>query len=208
MPSETRTNWETLTTSWDTSPGLSLTAAIKAAAVDEESSRIQKAMEREHARLVRAYAELLQEIRVAQTGVQVLLAFLLTLAFTPRFTSITPLQRELYVIDLLLTAVAASLLIAPAPFHRLVHGRKLRQQLVDTAGRLALWGLITLMLAIVCSMLLILDVVVGLHLATLLAAVVLTWFVAFWCVLPCWSRRRATARRAREAAAAEAPEAI
>ncbi|MEU9336071.1 DUF6328 family protein [Streptomyces sp. NPDC048290] len=155
----------------------------------------RKAQERERARLTAAYAELLQEIRVAQTGVQVLLAFLLTLAFTPRFGTITPLQRGLYVADLLLTSVAASLLIAPAPFHRLVHGRELRRQLLDTSARLAFWGLIALMLAMVSSLLLILDVVLGLHLATCLAGLTLTWFAAFWCGLPYWSRRRARLRR-------------
>ncbi|MEV7289084.1 DUF6328 family protein [Streptomyces sp. NPDC093252] len=156
----------------------------------------RKAKERERARLTAAYAELLQEIRVAQTGVQVLLAFLLTLAFTPRFAIITPMQRYLYVADLLLTSVAASLLIAPAPFHRLVHGRELRKQLLDTSAKLAFWGLIALMLAMVTSLLLILDVVLGLHLATCLAGITLTWFAVFWCGLPYWSRRRARPRAA------------
>ena len=62
----------------------------------------------------RAYGEILQEVRVAQTGVQILFAFLLTLAFTSRFATITAFQKHIYVLTLMLTAGATALLIAPA----------------------------------------------------------------------------------------------
>src|SRR5215469_12987947 len=77
----------------------------------------------------RAYGEILQEIRVAQTGVQILFAFLLTLAFQARFASITQSQRDMYAVTLLLSAAAAALLIAPAAFHRVVYRRRLKLHL-------------------------------------------------------------------------------
>jgi amino acid transporter len=138
----------------------------------------------------RAYGEILQEIRVAQTGVQILFAFLLTLAFTNRFESVTQFQRVVYVITLLLCAAATALLIAPAAFHRVVYRRRLKQHLVRVANRLALAGLGFLVLAMVSAMLLILDVVTGPGWAFSLVAVVLIWFMTWWFIVPYRSRLR------------------
>jgi Family of unknown function (DUF6328) len=141
-------------------------------------------------RVDRAYGEILQEVRVAQTGVQILFAFLLTLAFTPRFRSITPFQQDIYVLTLMLSAAATALLIAPAAFHRVVYRRRLKQHLVRVANRLALSGLVVLLLAMVSALLLILDVVTGPGPAAGLAAGALGWFVTWWFILPAWSRVR------------------
>jgi Family of unknown function (DUF6328) len=138
----------------------------------------------------RAYGEILQEVRVAQTGVQILFAFLLTLAFTNRFRSVTPFQRDVYVVSLMLSAAATALLIAPAAFHRVVYRRKLKQHLVQSANRLALAGLGLLVLAMTSAVLLILDVVLGFGPALFLAAGALAWFLTWWFVLPVWSRLR------------------
>src|SRR3954467_4360202 len=78
----------------------------------------------------RRYDELLQELRVAQTGVQFLFAFLLGLAFTQRFGQITDFQKWLYVATLLATAAASALLIGPVPFHRILFRRGLKPRLV------------------------------------------------------------------------------
>jgi hypothetical protein len=141
-------------------------------------------------RVDRAYGEILQEVRVAQTGVQILFAFLLTLAFTARFASITPFQRNIYVLTLMLCAGATALLIAPAAFHRVVYRRRLKQRLVHVANQLALAGLVLLLLAMVSALLLILDVAIGLGPALLLAVAALTWFVTWWFVVPVWNRLR------------------
>jgi hypothetical protein len=138
----------------------------------------------------RAYGEILQEVRVAQTGVQILFAFLLTLAFTSRFASVTQFQRGVYVLTLMLCAAAAALLIAPAAFHRVVYRRRLKHHLVRIASRLALFGLVLLLLALISALLLILDVVIGLGPALVLAVGALGWFVTWWFVLPVWSRIR------------------
>jgi Family of unknown function (DUF6328) len=113
-------------------------------------------------RVDRAYGEILQEVRVAQRGVQVLFAFLLTLAFTSRFASVTQFQRDTYVLTLMLCAAAAELLIAPASFHRVVYRSRLKHHLDRIASRLALSGLVLLLLALISALLLILDVVIGL----------------------------------------------
>jgi hypothetical protein len=138
----------------------------------------------------RAYGEILQEVRVAQTGVQILFAFLLTLAFTSRFATITVLQKHLYVVTLMLSAAATALLIAPAAFHRMIYRRRLKQHLVQAASRLALSGLVLLMLAIVSALLLILDVVIGPGPALALAAGALSWLITWWFIFPTWKRLR------------------
>ncbi|HKR69455.1 MAG TPA: DUF6328 family protein [Streptosporangiaceae bacterium] len=139
-------------------------------------------------RVDRAYAEILQEVRVAQTGVQILFAFLLALAFTTRFATVTSFQRDLYVLTLMLCVGSAALLIAPAAYHRVVYRRRLKQHLVRVANRLALSGLMMLLLSITSALLLILDVVLGRGAALYLGTGALAWFVAWWFVLPVWSR--------------------
>jgi hypothetical protein len=136
----------------------------------------------------RAYGEILQEIRVAQTGVQILFAFLLALAFTSRFGSVTVFQRDTYVVTLLMCAAATALLIAPAAFHRVVYRRRLKQHLVHFANRLALSGLVLLMLSLASAVLLILDVVLGRWPAVVMASGTFAWFLAWWFMLPMRSR--------------------
>jgi hypothetical protein len=138
----------------------------------------------------RAYGEILQEVRVAQTGVQILFAFLLALAFQARFADITSFQRGTYVVTLMLCAAATALLIAPAAFHRVIYRRRLKQHLAKVANRLALLGLVLLLLSLVSAVLLIMDVVLGLVPAILLAAGLFAWFAAWWFVLPLRSRAR------------------
>ncbi len=121
------------------------------------------------------YGEILQEVRVAQTGVQILFAFLLTLAFQARFGSITGFQRHLYVVTMMLCATATALLIAPSAFHRVVYRRRLKQHLVQAANRLALAGMV-LLLSLASAVLLVMDVVLGLVPAIVLAAALLVWF--------------------------------
>jgi hypothetical protein len=132
--------------------------------------------------LDRNLAELLQELRVAITGVQVLFAFLLGLAFTQRFADLDGFQVAVYTLTLMSTALATVLLIAPVSFHRLVFRRRQKAVLVAVADRLLLLGLALLVLAISSGVLLVLDVVLGrwagLAGGGLTAAVgVLTWYV-------------------------------
>jgi hypothetical protein len=138
----------------------------------------------------RNFTELLQELRVAQTGVQILFAFLLTLPFSARFGHVTGLDKTVYVITLMATAVAAALLIAPVSYHRRVFRQGRKAQLVRIASLLAQAGLLALLIAIVGAVFLVLDVVAGLAWAAALAAGSAGLYVALWYLLPTVARSR------------------
>lgn len=177
--------------------GLPMTSVIPGVGDDEPdfdpqpvSPHARARNETEEQRLDRNYVELLQELRVAQTGTQILFAFLLTMAFTPRFLDITQFQRVLYVITLVTAALATVLIIGPVSFHRIVFRRRQKRALVEVANRLAIGGLVLLAVAMTCSVLLVLDVVVGGALAQWLTALVGAWFLIFWYVVPFVHRRK------------------
>jgi hypothetical protein len=109
----------------------------------------------------RNFAELLQELRITQTGVQILFAFLLTLAFTPTFPSLDSFQRGTYVAALLLAVLAAALLTAPAALHRILFGQGAKQEIVRVSSHLIRVGMAVLALALTGSALLVVDVVLG-----------------------------------------------
>jgi hypothetical protein len=138
----------------------------------------------------RRYDELLQELRVAQTGVQFLFAFLLTLAFTQRFAQITDFQHRLYVVTLMATTVASALLIGPVPMHRILFRRGLKPRLVRGADLMARGGLAMLLLAINGAVLLILDVVLTGPLPFVLSGLATAWFLLIWYVVPLTARER------------------
>jgi hypothetical protein len=117
--------------------------------------------ETEAARLDRNYAEMLQELRVAETGVQILFAFLLTIAFQQRFSSVSTFQRGVYVATLICAATAAVLFIAPVAAHRMLFRQRRKDELVAITGRFAAAGLVFLLLSVLGSILLILDFVSG-----------------------------------------------
>jgi hypothetical protein len=139
--------------------------------------------------LDRNWNDLLQELRVVQTGVQLLTGLLLTVPFQQRFTELSDQQKTLYLITLSLSALATGFLVAPVSMHRLLFRRRARRTLVDGAHRLALAGLAALGLAVTGVVLLIFDVVVGLRAAIVAGAVTLVVFVLLWGVIPLVQRR-------------------
>ena len=139
--------------------------------------------------LDRNLGELLQELRVAITGVQILFAFLLGLAFTARFVTLSGFQVAVYTATLLSTALAAIVLIAPVSFHRMVFRRRQKAALVVVADRLLMIGLGLLVLSISSAVLLILDVVLGHWQAALGGGLVALAGVLTWYALPFWARR-------------------
>jgi hypothetical protein len=128
----------------------------------------------------RNFTELLQELRVAQTGVQILFGFLLTVPFSNRFGQATTLQTVVYSITLLGCAITTALLIAPVSQHRRVFRQGLKAELVEHADRLAQAGLFSLMLTLSGAVFLVLDVVAGLAAAAPLAAGVATVYYLLW----------------------------
>src|SRR6202012_1173186 len=102
----------------------------------------------------RNLGELIQELRVAGLGVQVLFGFLLSLPFTNRFSQLTGPQRDLYLACLICSASATALLIAPVAYHRLVFRRGMKERLVRFANALAILGLVAVALAVLSAVLL------------------------------------------------------
>ena len=133
--------------------------------------------------------ELLQELRVAITGVQILFAFLLGLAFTSRFSSLDRFQVSVYMVTLLATALTTIVLIAPVAFHRLVFRRRQKSALIMVADRLLLVGLGLLVLAISCAVLLIVDVVLGRSIGVPAGGLTALTGILTWFGLPVWARR-------------------
>ncbi|TWD83934.1 hypothetical protein FB561_5105 [Kribbella amoyensis] len=145
--------------------------------------------EDEGERLDRHWNELLQELRLAQTGTQILFAFLLTIAFQSRFQEADQFTHDVYAGTLVASALAVGLFLAPVSFHRMVFQQRLRDRLVPIANHLASAGLVFLIAAICGGVLLALDVVLSRTVALVIVALVLVWFVGFWYVLPAYVRR-------------------
>ncbi len=150
----------------------------------------------------RNMVELLQELRVAQTGVQILFAFLLSLSFTERFARIDEFQRWTYVVTLLLTSVTTGLLVAPAAIHRMLFARGVKAVAVRIGHRLFMIGLAALALTLVGAVLLVLDVVMGRTFAVWAAMLLGTVLAGLWFVLPLPVRARNDRDAARAAARA------
>jgi Family of unknown function (DUF6328) len=159
--------------------------------VSYETSSGPQRNETEAEQADRNFTELLQELRVSQMGVQILFAFLLTLAFQERFTEVTDTQLVIYVITLLLCAVATALLIAPVALHRALFRKGRKRQVVESASKLAKGGLLMLFLAICGAILFILDFLLSRTLALVLAGVVAVVFLALWYVVPFGAARSA-----------------
>ena len=138
----------------------------------------------------RNMVEMLQELRVAQTGVQILFAFLLSLSFTERFGRIDEVQRWIYVVTLLLTTLTTALLVAPAAVHRILFARRVKRAVVRIGQRLFVAGLVALALTLTGAVLLVLDIAIGRDLAVPVTVVVGAVLVGLWFVLPLRVRRR------------------
>jgi hypothetical protein len=132
----------------------------------------------------RNLAELLQELRVAGLGVQVLFGFLLSLPFTQRFSRLSHLQRDLYLASLLLAAVATALLLGPVAYHRLVFRRHQKERLVRAGNVMALLGLGTVGLAISAAVLLVTSYVARGPAATVITIFVVVLFGGLWFAFP------------------------
>ncbi|MFI9631000.1 DUF6328 family protein [Streptomyces sp. NPDC052042] len=137
----------------------------------------------------RNLVELLQELRVVQTGVQILFAFLLGLAFTSRFPRLDAFERGTFVVTLLLTVITSAVLATPVALHRGLFHRGAKPRIVALSARLAQIGLIFLALALNGAVLLLMDVVLGLTAAVVITALTTVMFAGLWFLLP-WALRR------------------
>jgi VIT1/CCC1 family predicted Fe2+/Mn2+ transporter len=135
-------------------------------------------------KLDRELGELLQELRVALPGVQVLFAFLLTVPFSQGFTTMTDVQRNLYFAILLSTAVTSVMFIAPTSYHRLRWRDYDKERLLLTANRLTIAGSVFLALSIGGAVYLIGDFMFGAGVAWITAALIAALLTWFWFGLP------------------------
>jgi hypothetical protein len=143
--------------------------------------------ETEKQRWDRNFAELLQELRVAQTGVQILFAFLLTLPFSNGFPKTTVFQKNVYVVALVSAAFATAMIIAPVAFHRALFRQGRKPELVRYAHRMATGGLAFLLISMVASVLLITDYLLNDWVAVVLTVATGAYFLTFWAAIP-WFR--------------------
>ena len=133
--------------------------------------------------------ELIQELRVAGLGVQVLFGFLLSLPFSARFSQVGTGLRDLYLATVILAAMAIVLLAGPVAYHRLVFRRGMKERLVRFANLLAILGLTTVGAAVLAAVLLVTWYVAGALAGGLITAVIGVMLGGLWFAVPLISRR-------------------
>ena len=139
---------------------------------------------REERKRDRQMIELLNELRVALPGVQILFAFLLTVPFSNRFADLTAFQRDIYYLTLMATALSAACLIAPSAAHRLRFHQGEREWIVESANRLMISGLAILAVALCLSVLLITDMMFDGARVWIYSGAVSLFIVGLWFLRP------------------------
>jgi hypothetical protein len=145
--------------------------------------------ETEAQRLDRNWSSLLQELRVAQTGVQLLTGFLLTLPFQPRFTQLDGVMRTMYLVTVACSIGATVLLVAPVSMHRLLFRRHRLNTLVSAAHSCAMVGMLLLGVALAGVAVVIFDIVIGRAEAWVAGGCTLLALAVFWYLMPLVGRR-------------------
>jgi Family of unknown function (DUF6328) len=140
--------------------------------------------ETETERLDRNWSDLLQELRVVQTGVQFLTGFLLTLPFQQRFTALDNTSQDVYLATVAAAVTATAALVAPVSLHRILFRRHARLSLVSLAHRFALIGLAMLGLAVCGVVYVVTALVVTERAASIGAACTAIVYLSLWLVLP------------------------
>ena len=135
-------------------------------------------------RTTRKWNEMLQELRVAQTGVQVLTGFLLTVPFSQRFGDLEQTTKTAYLVTVASAILSAGLLIAPVAFHRVLFGKSEKEWLISAANYAARAGLTMMAVTMTGVMFVVFDLVVGRTGAVIASAVTAAVLVTLWLVVP------------------------
>jgi Family of unknown function (DUF6328) len=151
--------------------------------------------ETEEERADRNLSDLLQELRVALPGVQVLFAFLLTVPFTNRFNDLSDFQEKLYFGVLIAVALATVLLVAPTVGHRILFRRQQKEYIVTISNNLSLIGMFLLAVSMCGAIALISDFLFGAATAIVSTIVMAAAFVGFWFTGPIIRRAKLPPRR-------------
>jgi uncharacterized protein DUF6328 len=149
-----------------------------------EQDRAPAQEESENERLTRNVNELLQELRVAQAGVQFLFGFLLAVAFTEPYVRASTTQHVIHLIAVVFATASVALLSAPAAWHRVLFRRGRRRTILAVSNRLSIAGIACLAVALVCTVLLLTNQVVGGWVAIVITILAAILFAMLWFVLP------------------------
>ncbi|WP_394615070.1 DUF6328 family protein [Lentzea sp. JNUCC 0626] len=155
---------------------------------------MSEAEESDQRRLARNLNELLQELRVAQAGVQILFGFLLSIAFTDKYSAVGTYVRVTHLVTVLFAAIAVAFLTAPAAWHRVLFRQGRREDVVRSGNTFTLVGLACLALAMTGTVLLLAEVVLGGWPAVLVGVLAFAVFAGLWFVVPFASSQRAQHR--------------
>lgn len=145
---------------------------------------MSEAEESHQRRLARNVNELLQELRVAQAGVQILFGFLLSIAFTEKYATTNGYIRVTHLITVLCAAVAVACLTAPAAWHRVLFRQGRREDVVRSGNNFALIGLAFLSLAMTGTVLLLAEVILGGWPSIVVGALAFAVFTGLWFAWP------------------------
>jgi hypothetical protein len=154
-----------------------------------ESGSRSSSTESRDERLARNVSELLQELRVAQAGVQFLFGFLLAVAFTEHYARASGFEQVIHLIAVVFATASVALLTAPAAWHRLLFRHGQRPQILRVANTLMVAGLACLATAMTATVLLLFKVVAGPAVATVVAVVIAVMFMVLWFLLPLRNRQ-------------------
>jgi hypothetical protein len=145
--------------------------------------------ESEAERIERNWSEILQELRVIQTGTQILTGFLLALAFQPRFTELGPVEVTTYLVLVAVAGIATVLALAPVSLHRALFRKRAKPEIVRFAHRLLMATLVAVAFTLAGTTVLIFDVVLGLTAGLIAGGVALVVIAAAWVLMPTIVRR-------------------
>jgi hypothetical protein len=145
--------------------------------------------ETELERCDRNLVELLQEVRVVQTGIQILFGFLLTVAFQPKFQKLSSFQKADYFGTLLAAAITLIMLTAPSSWHRILFRRGDKAHLVDVANRFTMTGLATMGITVIGVVMLLSDIAFPTPVTVIITTIAVVACAMAWYVMPLARRR-------------------
>jgi cation transport ATPase len=155
---------------------------------DAEPAEEADRSDEEQQRLNRQMTELLNELRVAMPGVQVLFAFLLAVPFQQRFQTVNTFQRDVYLVTLLAAATATAFLIAPSAYHRIAFQEHEKRRIIRMGTRQFLCGVVALALAMTGAVLLVTDVLFQAATTIVVVGCVAALFAWLWFGIGLWRK--------------------
>ena len=157
---------------------------------DAEPAEEADRSDEEQQRLNRQMTELLNELRVAMPGVQVLFAFLLAVPFQQRFQTVNAFQRDVYLFTLLAAATATAFLVAPSAYHRIAFQEHEKEHIIQMGTRQFVCGIVALAVAMIGAVLLVTDVLFQATTTIVVVVCVAALFLWLWFGIGLWRRWR------------------